>query len=151
MTIIWYMVLEIWSVMDRIFLFWTTFYPFTPLTIWKIKTFKKWKKTHGDIIVLNKCTKNHDHMLHCSWDTMRDGCNSYFLFWVIFCPFTPPRTFFYINFRLKNMKQIIYQKLQFIIPELYCNFQCKIMKIQFVLALFLVAIFKVQMQYQKQN
>ena len=43
----------------------------------------------GDIIILHKCTKSHDHMLHCSWDTIRDGCNSYFSFWAIFCPFTP--------------------------------------------------------------
>ena len=31
--------------------------------------------------------KNHDHMLHCSWDMASDRCN-YFSFWVIFCPFT---------------------------------------------------------------
>ena len=30
-------------------------------------------------------------LLHCSWDTMRDGCN-YFLFWAIFCTFTPQAT-----------------------------------------------------------
>ena len=27
-------------------------------------------------------------MLYCSWDEVRDRCN-YFLFWAIFCPFTP--------------------------------------------------------------
>ena len=32
-------------------------------------------------------TKNHDHMLHCSWDMACDGCNCYFSFWAIFCPF----------------------------------------------------------------
>ena len=41
----------------------------------------------GDIIILQKCTKNHDHMLHCSWDMVRDRCN-YFSFRVIFWPFT---------------------------------------------------------------
>ena len=27
-------------------------------------------------------------MLHCSWDRTRDGCNFYFSFWTIFCPYT---------------------------------------------------------------
>ena len=45
----------------------------------------------GDII-LHKCTKNHDHMLHCSWDMARVGYNCYCSFWAIFSPFTarPP-------------------------------------------------------------
>ena len=47
------------------------------------------KKTPGDIIILHKCTKNHDHMLYCSWDMVHDRCNCYFSFWTIFCPFTP--------------------------------------------------------------
>ena len=42
----------------------------------------------GDIIILHNCTKNRDHMLYWSLDT---ACNrfNYFLFWAIFCPFTP--------------------------------------------------------------
>ena len=44
------------------------------------------KKIPGDI------AKNHDNMLHYSWDTMHDRCNSYFLFWAIFCPFSPLTT-----------------------------------------------------------
>ena len=43
----------------------------------------------GDIIILHKCTKNHDHVLYFSWDMARDTCNCYFSFWVIFCLFTP--------------------------------------------------------------
>ena len=50
---------------------------------------KKKKKMPGEIIILNKCTKNHDHMLYCSWDMVCDGSNCYFSFWTIFCPFTP--------------------------------------------------------------
>ena len=45
------------------------FCPFTPLIVRKIKIKKKKKtpkKTPGDIIILLKCTKNHDHMLYCS-------------------------------------------------------------------------------------
>ena len=30
------------------------------------------KKPPGDIIILHKCTKNHDHMLHCSSDMLCD-------------------------------------------------------------------------------
>ena len=68
--------------------FWTVFCHFTPLTTQKIKILKNWKKTPGDIIILHKCTKNHDHMLYCSLDMARNGFNCYFSFWAIFCPFT---------------------------------------------------------------
>ena len=46
-------------------------------------------KTSADIIVLHKCNKTNDHRLYCSWDMVFDGCNCCFLFWAIFCPFTP--------------------------------------------------------------
>ena len=51
--------------------FWTIFYP---LTNWKTNIFKKWKKCLEiwRYIILQKCIKNHDHMLHCSWNTTRD-------------------------------------------------------------------------------
>ena len=77
--------------LTEFFVIWAIFCTFTPLTIQKIKTLKKWKKkkTPGEIIILHKCTKNHDHMLYCSWDMACDGSNCYFSFWAIFCPFTP--------------------------------------------------------------
>ena len=52
------------------FSFWTIFCPFTPLppprhNKPKYKNFKKtMKKTSGDIIILHKCTTNHDHMCY---------------------------------------------------------------------------------------
>ena len=52
---------------------------------WK---YKKMKIKTGDIIILHKCTKNHDHRLYCSWDMACDGCN-YFSFLAIVCTFTP--------------------------------------------------------------
>ena len=65
--------------------FWTAFCPFTlPPNNPKNQNFEKLKKTPGDIIILHKCTKNHDHMLYCSWDMAHDGCNSYFSSWAIF-------------------------------------------------------------------
>ena len=54
----------------------------------KNQDFEKNLEKPADIISLHKCTKNHDHMQHCCWDKMHDGCNSYFLLWTIFCPFT---------------------------------------------------------------
>ena len=69
------------------FSFWAILCPFTPLTTPKMKISKKMKKTPGDIIILHKCTKNHDHRLYCSWDMASDRCNCYFSFWAIFCPF----------------------------------------------------------------
>ena len=68
------------------------FLPFYPPKNLKNQNFEKMKKTPWDIIILHKCTKNHDHILHYFWDTMCDGYNSYFLFWAIFCPFTPLTT-----------------------------------------------------------
>ena len=80
MTIIWCIISEIWSATE-FFVTLSHFLPFNPIKIFwpftPIKILKKWKKTHGDIIILHKCTKNHDHMLYCSWDTVRDRCNCY--------------------------------------------------------------------------
>ena len=42
-----------------------SFLPFYPPKNLKNQNFEKKKKTPGDII-LHQCTKNHDHMLHCS-------------------------------------------------------------------------------------
>ena len=77
---------EIWSVTDRIFLsFWTFFCPFTPPTTQKINILKKWKKTPEDIIILNMCTINDNHMINGSWDIKRDRQNI-LSFWTVFCP-----------------------------------------------------------------
>ena len=65
------------------------FLPIYPPNSPKNENLKKMKKIPGDIIILHKCTKNQDHMLYCSWYMARDGCNCYFSFWTIFCPFTP--------------------------------------------------------------
>ena len=46
-------------------------------------------KTMPADIILQKCTKNHDHMLYCSCDMARDRCNCYFSFWAILCSFNP--------------------------------------------------------------
>ena len=51
-TIIWCMVPKIWGMMDSFFYFGLLFALFTPITTWKIKILKNWKKTHWDIIIL---------------------------------------------------------------------------------------------------
>ena len=68
--------------------FWAIFCSFTPLTIQKMKILKN-GKTPGDIIILHKCTKNHDYMLYCSWDMVCNGCNCCFSLWSIFFFFLP--------------------------------------------------------------
>ena len=81
---------EISTPPDRVFWSsWSIFCTFTPLTAWKKKLSKTWKKTPGDIIILHKCTKNHDHRLYCSWDMARDRCNCYFFILGYFLPFYP--------------------------------------------------------------
>ena len=53
-----------WCATENFLLFWTIFYPFTPLTTWKIKFLKKWKKKKkkpGDIINLNVYWKLWSH------------------------------------------------------------------------------------------
>ena len=62
------------------------FLPLTPLRAQNIKISRKLKK-RLDIIILHKCTKNHQYMLYCSLDMARDRCNCYLSFWAIFCPF----------------------------------------------------------------
>ena len=59
--------------------FWVVFYHLTWTNLKNQYFEKKKKKKSGDII-LHKCTKNHDHMLYCSWDMERDRCNCYFSF-----------------------------------------------------------------------
>ena len=68
------------------------FRPFTPNNNSKKQNFEKMTKTPPATIILHTRTKNHDHMLHCSWDMARDGCYFYFSFWATFFPFTPLMT-----------------------------------------------------------
>ena len=64
-------------------------FPFYPPNSPKNENFNK-MKNKPIIMILHKCTKNHDHTLDWSLDMVSDGCNCYFSFWAIFYPFTPP-------------------------------------------------------------
>ena len=87
MAIIWCMVPEIWHhdmrqtdiILDHFLPFYLTKNP-------KNQISENMKKMPGNIIILLKCTKNHDML--CSWDLACDRCNFYFSFWAIFYPFT---------------------------------------------------------------
>ena len=81
---------EIWSGTDRVYLFSTSFCRFTLIATQKIKILKKFKKHLEISSFYTKFPKNDDHMLYCSWDMARDGCNFYFSFWAIFCLLPPP-------------------------------------------------------------
>ena len=76
------------------FSFWAIFALLPPVTAEKMKTSKKKKekKIPGDIIILNKCTKNHDYILYRFWGMVCDRRNCSFSFWATFCPFTPLTT-----------------------------------------------------------
>ena len=71
--------------------FWAIFWPFSPLTTWKIKILKL-KETPGDIIILHICTIN-DHLHHMVpeiWSaTDRIFCHSWPLF-ALLPPLTLP-------------------------------------------------------------
>ena len=74
-----------------------------------IKKIKKMKENYSYITTLHKLTKNHDHGLYCSSDMVCDGCNCYFSFWAIFCPFTPPNSpkkFHFKKFKKKKYLEI---------------------------------------------
>ena len=108
MTIIWCMVPEICDGQNFLS-FWTVFCPSTPLTTWKIKIFKNWKKknkkkTHRDIIILHMCTINDVWFLRY-WAQQ----TGFFVILDHFLPFYPPNNSKYQNFEkiLKTLGDII--------------------------------------------
>ena len=58
------MVPETWSATDRIFVILDHFLPFSPPNNPKNKNFENIKKTPGDIIILDMCTINDNHMVY---------------------------------------------------------------------------------------
>ena len=70
-TIIWCMVPEIWSNVDKFFFsFWTICSPFTHLTIQKIKILKKWK---------NSLRYQHFTQVTIIWSSLEIGRNNCFV------------------------------------------------------------------------
>ena len=78
------------------FSFQTSFRSFAPLLIPKIKIWKKYKKTPGDIILLYMCTINQDHMhpwdmMYGSWE-IKFNRQAYFVILGNFLSFFPPNS-----------------------------------------------------------
>ena len=73
MTVIWWMVPEIWSMTDRIFCHFGPFLYFYPPNNPKNQNFEKMKTIPGYIIILHRCTKNDNHIRYGSWDMECDG------------------------------------------------------------------------------
>ena len=71
--------------------FWTIFCPFTTQLTPKLKIWKKCTKRPRNIILLHMCTINEDHVMYGSSD-IRHKKQSFWSFWVIFCPLTPLTT-----------------------------------------------------------
>ena len=117
----WCAVPEIWCMMDVIiFHFGPFFCTFTPLQAKKIKIKKKIKKKRPwDIIILHKCAKNHDHMLHCYWDMVHDRWN-YFSFWAIFCHL-PPLQLKKSKFYKNEKKAWPYHHFTYVYQKLWSN------------------------------
>ena len=112
---VWFLRYNAWQ--TEFFVILDCFLPFYPPKQPKKLKFSKNENAPGDVIILHKCTKNHDHMLYCSLDMAHNECNCYFSFWAIFC-FHPPNSPKYQNFK-KNEKTTwshhltyVYQKLQ---------------------------------------
>ena len=62
------------------------FLPFYPPNNPKNQNFEKMRKTPGNIITLQLCTTNDNHMMYGSWDMKCDRWN-FLTFWTIFCSF----------------------------------------------------------------
>ena len=81
--IIWCAIPEIWSDIDIIFVLLGHLLPFYPSNDPENQSFEKMKKMPVDIIILDMCTINDDHMMYGSWDMECDRQN------FLSCPFTP--------------------------------------------------------------
>ena len=67
------------------------FFAHLPTNNPKNQNFEKMKKPPEDIIILQRCNINGNHVMYGSWDTK---CNRqiFLSFWNIFCPITPLTT-----------------------------------------------------------
>ena len=78
------------------------FLPFYPPTAWKVKISKNEKKP-GDMIILHKCAKNHDHRQYCSWDMVIFVIFHFVLYFSLF-PSLFPLQISSVNSHMINMR-----------------------------------------------
>ena len=86
---VWFRWYEAWQTIFFVIL--DHFLPFYPTNNPKNQNFEIMKKTTGVIIISQKCTKNHDQMLHCSRDKTCDECNFFYYFGLFFALLSPKR------------------------------------------------------------
>ena len=86
---VWFLRYGVWQ--TECFVIMDHFLPFYPPMDPENQNFEKMKKTPEDIIILQMCTINDNHMMYGSWDMEHDGQN-FLSFWTVFCPFTPLTT-----------------------------------------------------------
>ena len=89
----------------------------------KNQNLEKMKKALGHIIILHKCTQNHDHMLFCSWDMVHGRSMCFFIMGYILPFYSPnslknqnftnmkktPRYIIILHMCIKNYDQMIYR------------------------------------------
>ena len=90
MTIIWYMIPEIWSPRDRSFCCFRPF--FAVLLSWKSEKSKFWKNEKKHLAISFYINVPKIRTICYTVDITHDGYNFYFSFWDICCPFTPLKT-----------------------------------------------------------
>ena len=83
------MVPEIWSVTDIIFVILDHFLHFYPPMDQDNQNFEKNKKTPGNIIILNRCNINHNHIWFLRY---RARQTEFFVILEHFLHFKPPKT-----------------------------------------------------------
>ena len=103
-TIIWGMVPELWSEKNIIFChFGPFFFFFLPSCLpsnLKNQNFEKTKNFFGNVIILQMCTKNHNHTMYASWD-METGRHTDIIFCDLGLFFLP----FYSTNEPKNLEK----------------------------------------------
>ena len=83
---IWFLRCGVWQ--TEFFVILDNFFNFFPPKNLKNQNFEKMKKSPEDIIILQMCTINKNHMMYDSWDMECDRQN-FLSFWTIFWAFTP--------------------------------------------------------------
>ena len=98
---------------------------FTRLYFFFFQKIRKNTQKDKDIIIFTQVSKNHDHMLYCSWDMASDGYNCYSWFWAILCPFTPLVSFFFLKMKKPLERPSFYTSVPkimiicFTVPEIW--------------------------------
>ena len=121
MKIICCIIPETWSTTDRIFSHFGPFFAFLhlpPLNNPENQNFEKMEKITRDIIILQKCTINDNHMIYGSWD-MKCTRENFFVIQGHFLSFYPPNCLKNENFKkMKKKKHLDISSFYTSIPKI---------------------------------